>query len=137
MRTMCRTRRRRTRPPRTLSPRTREPPWTGRRPPRGRGETMLSRIADAMFWIGRYVERADQTARILDVKLQSITEDAAQDVPLPSKGGSGSSGIRTAAERDLPVRRLLNRLATNPANPPPAAAARQPGGGTPRAAREG
>ena len=34
---------------------------------------MLSRIADAMFWIGRYVERADQTARILGVSLQSIT----------------------------------------------------------------
>src|SRR5690625_5458689 len=79
MRTMCRTRRRRTRPPRTLSPRTREPPWTGRRPPRGRGETMLSRIADAMFWIGRYVERADQTTRILDVKLQSITEDRSEE----------------------------------------------------------
>ena len=31
---------------------------------------MLSRIAEAVFWIGRYVERADQTARILDVSLQ-------------------------------------------------------------------
>ena len=30
---------------------------------------MLSRIAEAVFWIGRYVERADQTARILDVSL--------------------------------------------------------------------
>ncbi|MDQ1499229.1 MAG: hypothetical protein QOI86_2569, partial [Actinomycetota bacterium] len=28
---------------------------------------MLSRIAEALFWIGRYVERADDTARILDV----------------------------------------------------------------------
>ncbi|MDQ1490571.1 MAG: putative alpha-helical domain with a conserved motif, partial [Actinomycetota bacterium] len=24
---------------------------------------MLSRIAEALFWIGRYVERADDTAR--------------------------------------------------------------------------
>ena len=47
---------------------------------------MLSRIADAMFWIGRYVERADQTARILGVSLQSITEDASLD-PVDSCAG--------------------------------------------------
>src|SRR5699024_11592097 len=110
MRTMCRTRRRRTRPPRTLSPRTREPPWTGRRPPRGRGERMLSRIADAMFWIGRYVERADQTARILDVKLQSITEGAAQDGPLACNGGYAVFGISHVDEQELRVQRLQGRL---------------------------
>jgi uncharacterized alpha-E superfamily protein len=26
---------------------------------------MLSRIAESMFWIGRYVERAEDTARLL------------------------------------------------------------------------
>ncbi|HEV3172443.1 MAG TPA: alpha-E domain-containing protein, partial [Actinocrinis sp.] len=26
---------------------------------------MLSRIAEALFWLGRYIERADDTARIL------------------------------------------------------------------------
>ncbi len=31
---------------------------------------MLSRIAESLFWIGRYVERADGTARILDVHLE-------------------------------------------------------------------
>lgn len=36
---------------------------------------MLSRIAEALFWIGRYVERADDTARILDVHLQMLLED--------------------------------------------------------------
>ena len=36
---------------------------------------MLSRIAEALFWIGRYVERADDTARILDVWIQRILED--------------------------------------------------------------
>ena len=30
---------------------------------------MLSRIAESLFWIGRYVERADDTARILDAFL--------------------------------------------------------------------
>ena len=36
---------------------------------------MLSRIAEALFWIGRYVERADDTARILDVHYHLLLED--------------------------------------------------------------
>ncbi|PJI93347.1 alpha-E domain-containing protein [Luteimicrobium subarcticum] len=45
---------------------------------------MLSRIAESLFWIGRYVERADDTARILDVHLQSLSEDpwASEDLTL-------------------------------------------------------
>lgn len=36
---------------------------------------MLSRIAESLFWIGRYVERSDDTARLLDVHVQSLLED--------------------------------------------------------------
>jgi uncharacterized alpha-E superfamily protein len=36
---------------------------------------MLSRLAESLFWIGRYVERADDTARILDAFLGRILED--------------------------------------------------------------
>ena len=36
---------------------------------------MLSRIASSLFWIGRYIERSDGTARILDVHLQLLLED--------------------------------------------------------------
>lgn len=36
---------------------------------------MLSRIAESLFWIGRYVERSDDTARILDTHLQLVLED--------------------------------------------------------------
>lgn len=36
---------------------------------------MLSRIAESTFWIGRYLERADSTARILDVHVQMLVED--------------------------------------------------------------
>lgn len=36
---------------------------------------MLSRIAESLFWIGRYVERADDTARILDAHLALLLED--------------------------------------------------------------
>lgn len=40
---------------------------------------MLSRIAESLFWIGRYVERADDTARLLDVHLQNLLEDPWSD----------------------------------------------------------
>jgi uncharacterized alpha-E superfamily protein len=36
---------------------------------------VLSRIAESVFWIGRYLERADSTARILDVHVQMLIED--------------------------------------------------------------
>lgn len=37
---------------------------------------MLSRIAESLFWIGRYVERADNTARILKTHLRVLVEEA-------------------------------------------------------------
>jgi uncharacterized alpha-E superfamily protein len=37
---------------------------------------MLSRIAESLFWIGRYVERADDTARILKTHLRLLVEEA-------------------------------------------------------------
>ena len=36
---------------------------------------MLSRIAESLYWIGRYVERAECTCRMLDVHLQLAVED--------------------------------------------------------------
>ena len=37
---------------------------------------MLSRIADSLFWISRYMERAEDTARILDVNYHMLLEQA-------------------------------------------------------------
>jgi uncharacterized alpha-E superfamily protein len=36
---------------------------------------MLSRIAESMFWIGRYVERSEDTARLLQTHLRLLVED--------------------------------------------------------------
>jgi len=38
---------------------------------------MLSRIAESMFWLARYVERAEYTARILDVNFHTLLEQSA------------------------------------------------------------
>ncbi|MGV9412121.1 alpha-E domain-containing protein [Nocardia sp. NPDC003693] len=40
---------------------------------------MLARNAESLFWIGRYVERAEYTARILDVAVHQLLEDATVD----------------------------------------------------------
>jgi uncharacterized alpha-E superfamily protein len=61
----------------TLSP----APWQGeesgrsRRTPR-RSTAMLSRVADSLYWMGRYLERADHVARQLDVHLTIVPEQA-------------------------------------------------------------
>ena len=51
---------------------------------------MLAREADAMFWIGRYVERAEATARIVDVQYHSELEGA---FPLAQTGESDPSAL--------------------------------------------
>ena len=38
---------------------------------------MLSRVADSLYWLARYIERAENNARILDVNLQ-VTLDSDQ-----------------------------------------------------------
>jgi hypothetical protein len=35
-----------------------------------RETTMLSRVADSLYWMSRYLERAEHTARLIDVDLQ-------------------------------------------------------------------
>jgi len=43
---------------------------------------MLSRVADSLYWLARYIERAENIARILDVNLQLTLDDdhAGKDV---------------------------------------------------------
>ena len=72
---------------------------------------MLSRIAESLFWIGRYIERSDGTARILDVHLQLLLEDPWIDEDtacrsllqrhglLPARTGSRSSAAKTCSPR--------------------------------------
>jgi uncharacterized alpha-E superfamily protein len=43
---------------------------------------MLCRVADSLFWMSRYIERAESTVRLLDVTLQSLleTEHSTEDI---------------------------------------------------------
>ena len=40
---------------------------------------MLSRVADSLYWMSRYVERAEHTARLIAVKLESMVEQTPDD----------------------------------------------------------
>jgi len=60
---------------------------------------VLSRIAEALFWIGRYVERADDTARILDTHLHVLLEDSWIDEDLACRSLLSVMGNPASAEK--------------------------------------
>ncbi len=78
---------------------------------------MLSRIAESLFWIGRYVERADGTARLLDVHLQLLLEDpwVAEDVAC--RALLGVMGSEAPEETVLTRADLLVTLGVDLENP--------------------
>jgi uncharacterized alpha-E superfamily protein len=43
---------------------------------------MLSRVADSLYWMSRYLERAEHTARLIDVNLHQMLDQSSQDAPL-------------------------------------------------------
>jgi uncharacterized alpha-E superfamily protein len=57
---------------------------------------MLSRIAESLFWLGRYVERADDTARILDAFMHRLLDDPATDEHAACRTLYGILGVKPA-----------------------------------------
>jgi uncharacterized alpha-E superfamily protein len=47
---------------------------------------MLSRVADNLYWMSRYLERAEHTARLIDVTLNQMLDQAADDVDQAYQG---------------------------------------------------
>lgn len=77
---------------------------------------MLSRIAEALFWVGRYVERADDTARILDVHVLRLIEDPEADEDAACRSLLAVMG-QPAPRGSVDVRDVLGRLAYDAADP--------------------
>lgn len=75
---------------------------------------MLSRIAESLFWIGRNVERAEGTARILDVQTQLILEDPGSDENHTCRTVLSIMGVPAAEDEVIQLRDLLRRLAYDP-----------------------
>jgi len=72
---------------------------------------MLARNAESLYWIGRYVERADDTARILDVSVHHLLEDATVDPDATSRQLLGVLGITPPRGEALDVRPLTDLVA--------------------------
>ncbi|GAC1538927.1 MAG: alpha-E domain-containing protein [Herpetosiphon sp.] len=85
---------------------------------------MLSRVADSLYWMSRYLERAEHTARVLDVNAvlmldqsqvagQRVEEQrwermlASLDVPRPAAGAIDARTITAALTLDLSNRRSI------------------------------
>ena len=71
---------------------------------------MLSRIAESLFWIGRYVERADGTARILDVHLQLLLEDPWVEEDVACRALLGVMGSEASEDSRVTRSDLLTML---------------------------
>jgi uncharacterized alpha-E superfamily protein len=58
---------------------------------------MLSRVAQSLYWMSRYVERAENTARLVDVNLQLLLDSRALDDASIAGTGCRSSRARGSA----------------------------------------
>ncbi|GAA1038452.1 alpha-E domain-containing protein [Virgisporangium ochraceum] len=97
---------------------------------------MLSRIAESLFWIGRYVERADDTARILDAWLARLLEDPWSDEDRGGRAMLSILGAPAAGEGRVTAAALLDVLAFDADNPSAIAGALSAARDNARGARE-
>jgi uncharacterized alpha-E superfamily protein len=78
---------------------------------------MLSRIAESLFWIGRYIERSDGTARILDVHLQLLLEDPWIEEDLACRSLLSVMGSEAPDDVELSRQDILSILAVDRSEP--------------------
>ncbi|MGC9451211.1 MAG: alpha-E domain-containing protein [Oceanipulchritudo sp.] len=84
---------------------------------------MLSRVADSLYWMSRYIERAENTARLLDVNLQlmldfeGLDDEALTGHWLPIVSSSGDSERFHRLYHVADSRGVTEFLTFNPENP--------------------
>jgi uncharacterized alpha-E superfamily protein len=82
---------------------------------------MLSRTADHLFWMGRYVERAENTARMLDVTLaSSLLPQPAERADRAWRAMLGISELQErfdAVHREVGAPAVLDFMVRDPGNP--------------------
>ena len=74
---------------------------------------MLSRIAESLYWVGRYVERAEDTARILEVHVVHLLEDPSVSEEAACRTLLGVMGI-PEPEGTLDAARVTDIVAFDP-----------------------
>ena len=78
---------------------------------------MLSRLAESLYWIGRYVERADDTARILDSYIHRLAEAPRGEQDETVRSLFTILGVAYTADVSLTVADALAVLAYDAENP--------------------
>jgi uncharacterized alpha-E superfamily protein len=82
---------------------------------------MLSRTADHLFWMARYTERAENTARMLDVNVQTaLLPQSADATERGWRAMLGISELEEAFHAKYPrisAREVIDFMARDPANP--------------------
>jgi uncharacterized alpha-E superfamily protein len=69
---------------------------------------VLSRVAEACFWVGRYVERAEDVARIVDVNYHGVIENSA-----PEAAPAWWSVVATTGDEEAFLARYPQATETN------------------------
>jgi uncharacterized alpha-E superfamily protein len=77
---------------------------------------MLSRLAESLFWIGRYIERADDTSRLVDSYVHRMVEDPFNDEEATCRSLYGILGIETD-EVVISRNRMLDTIVYDASNP--------------------
>jgi uncharacterized alpha-E superfamily protein len=71
---------------------------------------LLSRIAETIYWTGRYVERADDTARLVDVYVHRMLGEDGPESDAACRALFGILGVPAETEDDLDIGVVLFRL---------------------------
>jgi uncharacterized alpha-E superfamily protein len=73
---------------------------------------VLSRIAESLYWIGRYIERAEGTARLLDVHYHLLVEDRRVDEAAVCTALLAAMGVEADALLEPPTAASVTALLT-------------------------
>jgi uncharacterized alpha-E superfamily protein len=78
---------------------------------------LLSRIAETIFWIGRYIERADDTARIVDAYVHRMLEEPQADEDAGCSALLAAFGLASPDNGRLDIGIALDLLAYDAFSP--------------------
>src|SRR5712691_11937452 len=78
---------------------------------------LLSRIAETIFWTGRYIERADDTARMVDVYVHRMLEEPQADEDAGCSALLAALGLVSPDNARLDIGTALEQLAYDQKSP--------------------
>ncbi len=78
---------------------------------------MLSRVADSLYWMARYIERGEHTARLVAVKLESMVEQSRDEADAAWQRVVDALSAEEFAPKTHDAYTITQALAFNPRNP--------------------